>query len=344
MSDFRLGIIGTGRMGTARASAFNNIKGIQIKWVCSRSLDKGERFANNYDISRVITDWKEGCRDSNIDGVIITSPNNLHCEMAVFALKQGKHVLIEYPPAVTTDQAETILEAAKTEGGCLHTGLTYRLTAKHLRIQEILKELGRIGTCITLQCSGNPISRWFDDEKRLGNVFVGSCIHFFDELIDWFGPVEWVDGTLYKDKSTVIAGKHKNNFQNRDKDAINTGQERISRDIGSMMINFKKGMTAYVTYARGWSKPGLGFNRKIIGEKGYIVETGDSLEKWTASGKDKVVVKDKDSIYEDSMVFVKLIKDENYSPPYDFFDGLYAVKVAEAAYNSYREGRRIFID
>lgn len=325
----KLGIIGTGRMGTSRAKAFNKIDGIKIKWVSSRSRETGEQFAKEFGIDRVLTDWKAGCKDADLDGVIITSPNNLHYEMTVFALNNDKHVLLEYPMAVNTEQSKKIMDEAKSSRGELHLGLTYRLSARHKKIQHLLKELGQIGTCITLMCSGNPISRWFDDKKRLGNVFVGSNIHFFDELIDWFGPVDWVDGSIYEEK--------------RDKKDKNSSQERILRDIGSMMIKFKKGMTAYVSYARGWEKPGLGFNRKIIGERGYIVETGGCLEKWTPAGKEEITIKNTDSIYEDSMIYTELIKDQNYTPLYSPQDGLYAIKVAEAAYNSHIDGKRVYL-
>ncbi|MFW6309026.1 MAG: Gfo/Idh/MocA family protein, partial [bacterium] len=102
------GIIGTGRMGTSRAEALNQLKPVKIDWVCSRSQARGREFADKYDIDRVITSWEEGCQDSQIDAVIITSPNSLHEKMAVKALENGKHVLLEYPMEVSEKKAQNI--------------------------------------------------------------------------------------------------------------------------------------------------------------------------------------------------------------------------------------------
>lgn len=318
------GIIGTGRMGTSRAEALNQLKPVKIDWVCSRSQARGREFADKYDIDRVITSWEEGCQDSQIDAVIITSPNSLHEKMAVKALENGKHVLLEYPMEVSEKKAQNILDTAENSSGKLHIGLTYRITAGHQAVKRYLKQLGKIGTCITIQCSGKKISRWFDDKTRVGNVIIGSNFHFVDELIDWFGEVEWVDADIYED----LAENNKN---------------MVKRDIGSVMMKFKNDISAYITYARGYEEPGLGFERKIIGEKGYIVENNGKPEFWSPQGKEEIKYdENKDSIYEDTKMFIDYIQNKRdllYTPR----DGVYGVKVVEAASEAAETGNRIFL-
>lgn len=316
-----VGIIGTGRMGTNRARVLKQLERVNIKWICSRSRDRGEKFAREYDINEVITDWKQGCSDSDTEAVVITSPNNLHRDMAVTALENDLHVLLEYPIAVTVKESEEIIEAAADSKGKLHVGLTYKLGGKHREIKNNLQKLGKTGTCITVQCSGRDISRWFDDRERLGHVFVGSNIHFFDELIDWFGPVSWVDAHLYEEIS----------------------DNKIDRDIGSMMLGFDNGTAGYVVYARGWDQPGLGFNQKIIAEKGYLVEEKGKLELWNPSGKKTIEVEDTDTILEDTKMFLQFVVDDK-KPGYTPRAGLYAVRVAEAAYRAATEGKRVYVN
>ncbi|MFW6390048.1 MAG: Gfo/Idh/MocA family protein [Halanaerobiales bacterium] len=319
-----IGIIGTGRMGTARAEVLNRLGQADIGWVCSRSKSRGKEFAKKYNIDRVITSWKKGCKDAKIDAVIITSPNSLHEKMTVKALNAGKHVLLEYPMEINTKKANNILNKAKASQGKLQIGLTYRITAKHQAIRKYINKLGKIGTCITVQCSGKKISRWFDDKAKVGNVIIGSNFHFVDELIDWFGPVKWVDADIHED----LEEGNKN---------------KVKRDIGSVMLKFNKGISAYIIYARGYESPGLGFERKIIGEKGYIVENNGKPEYWSPEGKKEINYEgNKDSILEDTRMFINYIlgkRDLLYTPE----DGVYGVKVVEAASRAAKQGKRIYL-
>ena len=51
-------------------------------------------------------DWRKMINDPKVDVVDITSPNHLHCEMALAAIEAGKHVYCEKPLAVTLEEAE----------------------------------------------------------------------------------------------------------------------------------------------------------------------------------------------------------------------------------------------
>ncbi|MFW5984932.1 MAG: Gfo/Idh/MocA family protein [Halanaerobiaceae bacterium] len=314
----RLGIIGTGRMGQARAESVQKVELLETAWVCSRSRDRGQEFASEYGIDKVITDWQQGCEDPGIDGVIITTPNNLHQEMACKALENDKHVLVEYPLAVNTDQGREIINTARQSKGELHSGLTHRLTGHHQAIENVLPRLGSIGTVISLQCSGNEISRWFDDKERMGNVFVASNIHYIDQLVAWLGKVSWVNGSLLEELEDGL----------------------VDRDMGSVMLGFASGVTAYIVYARGWPQPGLGFDRKIIGEEGYLVENGGQIKFLSPENEEEIETENRNSILEDTRLFKNLLL-EGKKPPYTPEDDLYAVEIAEAAYESSRQGKRI---
>ena len=324
-----LGIIGTGRMGKKRAKAINQLNSATVKWICSRKKGRGLKFAEKYNIKKVITDWKKGVQDQDIQGVVITAPNHLHDIMAVKALSNDISVLIEYPLAINVKIAEKIIGAKRKSGGKLHVGLTHRLSARHLAVKDNLKKMGNTGSCTILQCSGKKISRWFDDKKKVGNVIIGSNYHYIDKLIDWFGEVKWVNADIYEE----LNSEQKNNGELTDK---------VNKDIGSVMLKFKKGLTAYIIYARGWPEPGLGFDCKIIGDKGYIVENNGQVERWSAEEKEELIYGEDNSILKDTELFIDLIRG-GYKDYYNFEDGLYGVKVAEAAYRSAVVGERMLM-
>lgn len=319
---YKIGIIGTGRMGKLRAEAVNKINNTCLQWICSRNKKTGEEFASNYQVKNVITDWKKACQDKNINGIIITTPNHLHKVMAVRSLKNDIHTLVEYPLANSYKNGLNILNAAGKSTAKLHLGLTHRLSSKHRAIKNEIKQLGNISSCTVIQCSGQKISRWFDQKSILKNVIIGSNYHYIDKLIDWFGKIKWVNADIYEELT------EKNE------------QKIIDKDVGSVMVKFKNGITGYIIYARGWPPPGLGFNCKIIGEKGYIVENNGTPEKWTENSTEKIKFKSIDTILKDTKMFIDKFNKE-IDVPYSPKDGLYSLKITEKASQSALNNKRV---
>jgi len=307
-------------MASARGEALQKSERAQLDWVCSRSPGKGDHFAGEFGAERVFTDWEKALAETGTEAVIVTTPNSLHEQMGVAALEAGKDVLMEYPLAPTEEEAQNLIDAAERNRAVLHPGLTYRLAGKTNRIKGAVEGLGQVGFCRSLQCSGRDISRWFDDRNLLGNVFVGSNIHFLDEMIYWFGEVRWVEGGLYEEGR---GGK-------------------IERDVGSVMLSFLEGPLAQVTYARGWASPGLGFGMEIIGRGGYLVDDGKRLILKSPAGEEELSYPQVNSVLKDTRAFLDLIS-AGTQPPYTAEEARYAVRVAGAANRSAREGKRIEI-
>jgi predicted dehydrogenase len=121
----RIGIVGVGFMGMIHYLAAGKASGAKVAAICSRDPKKlagdwrgirgnfgppGEQM----DLSGVkpYARLEEMLADPDIDLVDICSPTNLHAEMAIAALKAGKHVLVEKAIAMTPTQADAMLAAA----------------------------------------------------------------------------------------------------------------------------------------------------------------------------------------------------------------------------------------
>ncbi len=72
--------------------------------------------AQEMGFNRATDDWRKLVADPNIDVVDICSPNFLHKEMAMEAIKHGKHVYCEKPLALNSEDAKEMVEAAKQAG------------------------------------------------------------------------------------------------------------------------------------------------------------------------------------------------------------------------------------
>jgi predicted dehydrogenase len=93
---------------------------------------------------RVYSDYESLINDPEIDAIYNPLPNSLHAEWSIRALQAGKHVLCEKPLAVTVEEGEQMVEAARASGKLLMEAFMYRF---HPQTVWTLKQIaeGRIG-------------------------------------------------------------------------------------------------------------------------------------------------------------------------------------------------------
>ena len=119
-----IGLIGSGFMGQAHADAFRRAAMLyrdlpavpNLYMLADATEAQAENAAARFGFERSTGDWRALVTDPAIDIVDITSPNNLHHEMALAAISAGKHVYCEKPLSVTLAQAEQMAAAAKSKG------------------------------------------------------------------------------------------------------------------------------------------------------------------------------------------------------------------------------------
>src|ERR1700682_79124 len=122
----RIGIVGLGCMGMIHSLGARHLKDARVAAVCSRDAKKlagdWRSIRGNFgpagtmmDLSKVkkYRDLDALLADPEIDLVDVCNPTHLHAETAIAALKAGKHVLVEKAIALTPDQADEMLAAAK---------------------------------------------------------------------------------------------------------------------------------------------------------------------------------------------------------------------------------------
>jgi predicted dehydrogenase len=119
-----IGLIGSGFMGRAHADSFRRAALLdatlpatpRLYMLADRDAKLARAGADAFGFEKSTGDWRELVNDPAVDIVDITSPNNLHREMAVAAIEAGKHVYCEKPMAVTLGDAEAMQAAAAKRG------------------------------------------------------------------------------------------------------------------------------------------------------------------------------------------------------------------------------------
>jgi predicted dehydrogenase len=128
----RIGIAGIGFMGMIHYLAAQHLRGARVTALCSRDKKKlagdwtGIRgnfgpAGTQMDLGDVkpYEQFEQLLADPDIDLVDVCSPTHLHAPMALAALKAGKHVLVEKAIALTTDDADAMVRAARAAGKLL---------------------------------------------------------------------------------------------------------------------------------------------------------------------------------------------------------------------------------
>ncbi len=120
---------------------------------------KGKEWAKKYqfeeDAIYAYASFDEIAADDRIDMVHIALPNSMHAEYAIRAAKAGKHVMVEKPMAISSEECEAMIAAAKEAKVLL--GVNYRLhwEPHHLKAIDLIKA----GACGDLAC-GNYEFSW----------------------------------------------------------------------------------------------------------------------------------------------------------------------------------------
>ena len=149
-----VGMVGYAFMGAAHSQAWRNVARFyspplvpQMNAICGRDAAKLARAAQRFGWSATETDWRRLIGRSDVELVDVCTPGSSHAEIAIAALRAGKHVLCEKPLANTLAEAERMtLEAqcAAERGVRTMVGFNYRRVPAVAFARQMIAD-GRLG-------------------------------------------------------------------------------------------------------------------------------------------------------------------------------------------------------
>ena len=172
--------------------AFAACEGARIVSVASGSAENAEGAAAEFNAEHWAADWRETIAHPGVDLVCITTPPNLHREMALFALEQGKHVLAEKPMAMNIAEAEEMTAAAESAGVLALIDHELRFQPGRQLAWRMLWDgaIGRIRHAkynFRASYRGDPKVEWnwWSDAEQGGGALGAIASHAIDSLY-WF--------------------------------------------------------------------------------------------------------------------------------------------------------------
>ncbi len=203
-------IVGCGGMGGGHAIAISSGTGNAIwntnansaeafKGTCNTDISKKLRLAGTYDIDPERQAWARErgiftydsfeavLADPDVDIVLIATPNHLHHDLSVAAMRAGKNVLCEKPVMCTSAELEDVLKVAKETGKIFYPRQNRRWDEDYLIVKKIYEEslVGKVFNIESrvLGSRGIP-GDWRGVKAYGGGMMLDWGVHLLDRLLD----------------------------------------------------------------------------------------------------------------------------------------------------------------
>ena len=167
MKKVRWGIISTAKIGTAKViPAMQRGEFCAVTAIASRNVARARQTALQLGIPKAYGSYEDLLGDPEIDAVYNPLPNHLHVPVSIQAIQAGKHVLCEKPLALTSAEAQQLVDVARQHPHLkVMEAFMYRHHPQWQKARSLVRE-GQIGTLRTIQ---SFFSYFNDDPDNIRN-------------------------------------------------------------------------------------------------------------------------------------------------------------------------------
>ena len=209
----RIGVIGLGQIALkAHLPGYAKTVGCQITAVHSLREAHAKQVAIQYGIPHIYTDLNRLLESDQVDAVSICTPNFIHASITLKALREGKHVMVEKPMAVTRQEALDMIRAAAKAKKVLMVHHNMRFDPAVRTAEKLLRKKA-IGDIFAFKGSlthkgpeaWSPKANWFfDRHKSGGGAMMDLGPHVFGSLEFLLGEPLMMAGAV----AAVPKGSH----------------------------------------------------------------------------------------------------------------------------------------
>lgn len=282
-----IGIIGAGSISEYHIGPYLNTGKCRVKAIADINIDFAEKRAKQFGIEDVYSDYRELLKDESIDAVSIVTPTFTHKEIMTEAIKAGKHILCEKPPALNAQETKECCELAKKSDKVIMYGLVCRF-GSHLQFLKEYADSGKMGKIMTVEAQRiercSQINGWFTNKKMSGGgPLIDAVIHELDSALYVMGypkpkVVVGYTSDINKDLPSRIKGSN-SGWMPADTSL------KVTRDVenvASGYVTFENGSTLFVKTSTVLNTVSQGTFVEFCGEKaGAILRpftAGNELE------------------------------------------------------------------
>lgn len=242
----KIGIIGAGSISESHIDCYINNDDCEVVAIADINIELAHERASKYGIKKVFADYRELLKDKHVDAVSIVTPTFTHKDIVVDALKSGKHVLCEKPPALNADEVRECQKVANETGNLLMFAFVCRFRSQVQYLKKYI-DAGKMGKIVSAECG--RVMRcigsegWFIRREKGGGCLMDSAVHELDNALYLMG---------YPRPKSVIASQ---TFVNGDLFGKMNSAKFCwkSKDLNKYERNIESAISAFVTLDNGAS-------------------------------------------------------------------------------------------
>jgi len=337
MKNIGIGMVGAGSIAGVHLTAYRHIEEAGDIRVADTDEDARDRIGRQRGVSRVVADYRALLDDPGVDVIDVCLPHSLHAPVALAALRAGKPVICEKPIATTLEDADVMIETARTARAPLFVVQNHRFMPHHLRAKQMLDEgaIGRpfLATVRVIGCElgtmNDPLHWKGSWDRAGGGALIDTGMHAVYMLQHFFGPVRAVSATT---RTLVVTAPGK---------ADDTAS--VAFEFPGLLANLT---ITYAASAHPWQE-----FRDIYGTEGslHLSDTTEPHLRLVRGEDDRPIpLEEVASMWHHSITanlrhFLSCLL-HGTQPDVTAAEAKSALKTALAAYRSAREGRRITIE
>ena len=332
MESVNVALIGAGYISDYHARGLLAQPGVKISAVCGLGETAIAAFARKYNIDEYTEDVSTLFGRSDIDAVVISTPNKFHAPYAIDFLNHGKDVFLEKPMAMNPAEGRQIADAVKANKQLVMVGHMWRFDEEVQFLRQVIDE-GRIGRIVKTKGYGihenwGPGGWFVQKELAGGGALADMGVHAID-------TVRYLLGDPVPRQVFAKIGTYYGDY---DVD-----------DTGIIMVQWDNGTTSVIE--SGWWHPHMDApeaGTQLFGTRGYASLFPTLLKFKVAArhGEFRAPMPEKSEHCDQSMYtrqmayFVQCIR-ERIQPAPGLAEGQVILDIVDAAYRSAELGQAI---
>ncbi|GAF80381.1 unnamed protein product, partial [marine sediment metagenome] len=176
MDTLNIAVVGVGSWGKNHARVFKEIEFTNLVGIYDLDKKRAEELAKEHG-AECYSNLEKMLKSEEIDAISIASPTSTHAEIALMAIENGKHVLIEKPMTSNVEEAEKILDAEKKSNVLVSVGFIERFNPIVSRSKRLIEneELGEL-----VLISARRLGPYWPDRLKDVDVIRDVSIHDID--------------------------------------------------------------------------------------------------------------------------------------------------------------------
>jgi UDP-N-acetyl-2-amino-2-deoxyglucuronate dehydrogenase len=199
MAQVGIAFIGTGFIADYHLAGLKAVPGAKTRVIVGRDAAKAASLAARFEVAESSVDLASTLARSDIDAVIIATPDDTHEAIAAQATAAGKAIMLQKPMAADVSACRRILALASAAGVDLQVSFMHRYFEEFVAARSMIAagEIGEL-TSIRLRNAtpGPDWADWFFKKARVaGGVVLQLGVHGIDLLTQLCGPIAAASAT-----------------------------------------------------------------------------------------------------------------------------------------------------